>query len=171
MGYKKRFNYLIDRDFQLKFLFHFSILLLLGVVMTVSFLYWINISKFDGGAVFRLRQDPIQVYHKGFEIVDGQEVDKYIAKDIYLPDYDHQLNLFSIQLNGIITFSILYLVLIAVFSILKSHKMAGPVYNIKRSLRAIIDGEKHDPIRLRKGDEFHELANLINELVKKKIKN
>lgn len=59
-----RFRYLIDKEFQLKFLAHYSLLFISGVLVTLIFLYWLNQSKYDGGAVFRLRQDAQTVYWK-----------------------------------------------------------------------------------------------------------
>jgi methyl-accepting chemotaxis protein len=47
-------------------------------------------------------------------------------------------------------------------SIFISHKVAGPVYRIKRSLVEIAGGNINLTIRLRKRDELHDLADCVN---------
>ncbi|MCE9498917.1 MAG: hypothetical protein K8R21_00110 [Leptospira sp.] len=166
---KFRWNYLIDKEFQLTFLLHNSVILVFGILLTLGVLYWVNETKYEGGAVFKLRQDPIKVYQKGFEEIGGVEVEKFVEKEIYLPDYDHRLDRFSIQFSAILTLSGLFLIILSIFFIYNSHRMAGPIHNIKVSLRRLLDEGKADKIKLRKTDEFHDLAEAINELIEKKI--
>ncbi|EIE01131.1 hypothetical protein [Leptospira licerasiae] len=162
-------NYLIDKDFQLRFFLNFSLLFIFGLLLTLGFLFWIHSTKYDKGVVFRLRQDTVKVYQKGFEIVNGEEKDKFVEKELALPDYDHGLDLFTIQFKGILLFSMLYLLLSAIFVLVYSHKMAGPIYNIKKNLKLLLEGKDVDKIRIRSGDEFQDLADLLNELIDKKI--
>ncbi|MCZ8154544.1 MAG: hypothetical protein O9264_00385 [Leptospira sp.] len=166
-----RFQYIVDKEFQFKFLLHYSLLFISGVSVTLAFLYWLNQSKFDGGAVFRLRQDAQVVYWKveNEDAGPGEEKFKYVPRDIYLPNYDHQLSMYTIQFNAVVTLSALYLALITVFSIFKSHKMAGPVFSIKRSLQRMASGQPIEKIRVRKGDEFQELVELLNEVIQKRV--
>lgn len=163
-----RFQYIIDKEFQFRFLLHFLILFLFGVLTTMAYLYWLNETKYEGGAVFRLRQDPVQVFYRVEDELGGY---KYVEREIYLPDYDHKLDRFSIQKTAVIILSSIYLALISVFSILKSHKMAGPIHNIKKSLRRLADGEDIPMIRIRKGDEFQELVEELNRVIQKRIYN
>ncbi|EPG65842.1 hypothetical protein ACE5IS_11560 [Leptospira wolffii] len=162
-------NYLIDKDFQLRFFLNFSLLFIFGLLLTLGFLFWIHSTKYDKGVVFRLRQDTVKFYQKGFEMVNGEEKEKFVEKEFALPDYDHGLDLFTIQFRGILLFSLLYLLLSAAFVLIYSHKMAGPIYNIKKNLRLLLDGKDVEKIRIRSGDEFQDLANLLNELIEKKI--
>lgn len=166
-GKKIRLKYIIDREFQFGFLRDYLILLILGIALSVGYLWWANKTRYDQGAIFHIRQDPLKVYMKGQKTVDGKVEDIYVPREYYLPDYDDKLNRFNIQLDGIIYLSVIYLSLITLFSVFKSHKMAGPIYKIKAYLRRILKGEKVEEIRLRKGDDFQELANLINELIEK----
>lgn len=43
-----------------------------------------------------------------------------------------------------------------------SNRMAGPAYRLRRTLEAVQRGERPEPIRLRKGDEFQDLADALN---------
>ena len=46
-----------------------------------------------------------------------------------------------------------------------THRIAGPIYRFEAFLEQVIRGENDGPVRIRKGDEFQELANRINETV------
>ena len=46
--------------------------------------------------------------------------------------------------------------------LLMTHRMAGPIHNFKRELRAIAEGRTPQPIRVRKGDEFADVAAALN---------
>ncbi|MDF3819659.1 hypothetical protein P3G55_07100 [Leptospira sp. 96542] len=166
-----RFQYIVDKEFQFKFLAHYSLLFISGVLVTLGSLYWLNQSKYDGGVVFHLREDAQTVYWKveNEDAGPGEEKFKYIPREIYLPDYDHKLDRYTIQFDAVVTLSILYLILITVFSVFKSHKMAGPVFSIKRSLQRMAAGEPIEKIRIRKGDEFQELVQVLNELIQKRM--
>ncbi|ABJ80529.1 hypothetical protein IQB76_02635 [Leptospira borgpetersenii serovar Hardjo-bovis] len=172
-GKKRIFgNYIVDRDFQFKFLLNYSLLIVFGLVLTLGFLYWLNYTKFDKGVVFRLRSDPIKIYQKGFEVQNGVEREKFVEREIFLPDYDHKLDMFTIQVNGILLLSGLFLGMTVIFTVIYSHKMAGPIYNVKNQLRKLAAGEElARKIKIRKGDEFQELADLLNQVIEKRINN
>jgi signal transduction histidine kinase len=53
--------------------------------------------------------------------------------------------------------------LIFVICIFISHKIAGPIYKIKKHLASMREGLSHGKLYLRKGDYFHELADEMNE--------
>jgi methyl-accepting chemotaxis protein len=48
-----------------------------------------------------------------------------------------------------------------------SHRLAGPLYHIQKTLREAQEGKRVAPIVLRKHDEFKELAEQINHLLRK----
>lgn len=57
-----------------------------------------------------------------------------------------------------------FLIFSFVLSTYFSHKIAGPLFAIKKAINNLINGVDHRKIILRKGDEFHDLANRINKL-------
>lgn len=48
-----------------------------------------------------------------------------------------------------------------------SHKLAGPLYRFKKELLRIVDGEEFRPIALRKGDDFQDMADVLNQALAK----
>ena len=64
--------------------------------------------------------------------------------------------------------SLIYTALITVVSVYISHKIAGPVFKLKKQIREIIDsGDTNKKIFIRKGDELTDLVAVINELLEK----
>jgi len=57
------------------------------------------------------------------------------------------------------------LFVITAFSIVFSHRIAGPIYHLEKSLDRLIRGDDVETIRLRKSDALKELAEKINSLV------
>src|SRR6266704_2886022 len=57
------------------------------------------------------------------------------------------------------------LAFVAPFSIYVTHRLAGPLFRLEQTARELIRGNLALRIRLRKGDELHELAGLLNEVL------
>ena len=69
------------------------------------------------------------------------------------------------KMKFIIVFSLLLILsCIAVLALLTSHKIAGPVLRIKRCLDWLAEGKDFPPLRLRKHDEFKDLAACVDNL-------
>lgn len=58
-----------------------------------------------------------------------------------------------------------YAFIVLVFSILISHKFAGPIYRFEKILQQITDGDLTHRIDLRRGDELLELKDHINCMI------
>lgn len=59
----------------------------------------------------------------------------------------------------------IYMIVIPILSIFLSHKIAGPLYRMEKSIQEALDSEGPiRPIKLRQGDELQSLADLINQL-------
>jgi HAMP domain-containing protein len=56
------------------------------------------------------------------------------------------------------------LVFVGLLSLVYSHRIAGPLYRIKRCVEMLAEGKNMSPIRLRKHDEFKELAASLDRL-------
>ena len=70
-------------------------------------------------------------------------------------------DLLNLNLNWAFTFS---LFLVIAITLLLSHKVVGPIYNLKNYfLRLQKTDEKRSPLRFRKGDYFSELPEVINQ--------
>ncbi len=70
----------------------------------------------------------------------------------------------EIFFRGILFLSLGALLIIAI-SIIISHRVAGPIFSMERTIDRIVQGEKVEFIRLRKNDELKGLAEKINGLI------
>jgi HAMP domain-containing protein len=80
------------------------------------------------------------------------------------------INSLELYLLPILYVSLIYLILIAVFGLFISHRMAGPVYRIKRTLQEAAKGGiniKELEFRLRKRDELQDLVEALNRFLDK----
>jgi signal transduction histidine kinase len=64
--------------------------------------------------------------------------------------------------------SLLLIFAIAILSVFISHRVAGPVYKFEGIIGDLASGKKVEEFKLRKRDEFYELALAINNLIKTK---
>lgn len=94
-----------------------------------------------------------EVYISVWPVITG-----YIPKDLM----GHVTNQILFRF---LCFFVPVILVIAMFTIIFSHRIAGPIYNIERKLDGLIRGEDVGLIRLRKGDELKELAEKINKLM------
>ena len=67
-----------------------------------------------------------------------------------------------LALNGLFI-----IVVITGLGIVVTHRIAGPIYRIQRELERTLQREKVGPIRLRRGDEFHKFAEIINQVLER----
>ncbi|HMZ60140.1 MAG TPA: hypothetical protein PL048_15295, partial [Leptospiraceae bacterium] len=70
----------------------------------------------------------------------------------------------------VLAVSFLNLIVITVFGIFFSHRMAGPIHRIRNTLAEFNEKHSADPITLRKKDFFQDLASLINRSLELKKK-
>jgi methyl-accepting chemotaxis protein len=158
-----RWRYYIDREFQTRFMVRFSLVILLVMIMTLGVLFLVregayNLLPGDSGVLYSLDvEKPLTVVGE-----DGLE------SQVLAPDVPY--NAFDLYWRPIMLISVANLILIVIFSLFYSHSMAGPIYNIKRSLRELRDGKTPRMIRVRKGDQFQDLAELLNEVIEKRVK-
>ena len=66
--------------------------------------------------------------------------------------------------RGILFLGLAALLIIAI-AIVVSHRVAGPIFSMERTIDRIVRGEKVEFIRLRKNDELKGLAEKINGLI------
>jgi len=158
--FSKRWRYYIDRQFQNQFMLRFSVVVVLVAVLTLGVLFLVRENAFnllpEGGLLFPVK-DTVECVAP-----DGQKSPAVIPGKPY--------NAFELFWQPILIISLANLLLIVVFSLFYSHSMAGPIYSIKKSLEGLRDGSPVAPIRIRKGDQFQELVELLNQVIEKRVK-
>jgi hypothetical protein len=96
----------------------------------------------------------------------------FLFQPIYNKDGDivglsrNPVNKYRLMILPIIFTASIILILTLIFSIIISHKMAGPLFRIKNYLKDMQKGIYGKKLSLRKDDDFKELANEIEKLSK-----
>lgn len=156
-----RWRYYIDKPFQNQFMLRFSLIIILVLFVTLSILWLIRENPYallveQGGLLFSMdTNQTIQCVQDNGEIIE-------------IPRPAKPYNAFELYWKPILFISFANLIIIVVFSLFYSHSMAGPIYNIKRTLKEIMDTGEYREIRVRKNDQFQDLVQAINEFIRYK---
>jgi methyl-accepting chemotaxis protein len=138
-----RRHFLIDRNFQLKWM-----LKIFGLTSLVSIII--------GWTIFYAVWDATTTQLKGLV---AQAV---LKQDQVLPISS---TIKSSIASGLLTRGLILLFIVAVFSIFLTHRVVGPIYKIKKTIRLVRDGRLSERVILRKNDEFKDLGHEINFLL------
>ncbi len=144
--YKRR-KYIVDTRFQYSLMSKFAILTAFVVIGSLSFLVLVY---YKYGDVQVSIMQPIP-FGQADSLVDNEAMKTYTLVDLLWP-------VLSICLVGTIIFTF-------IFSVIVSHRMAGPVYRMRQLLKEMAQGDlRRSVIHLRKKDEFKHLYADINNV-------
>lgn len=129
----------IDREFQTKFLLHI-VLLNLGVCGT-----------FYAAQMF--------FFHKAYEVGRSIGLDPTHVFFNFVGEQQRFMNMVFVATAIVVS------VIIVVFGLVYSNKIAGPLYHLKKHLRGKMAGEIKYDLKFRDGDNFMELAEVVNEYI------
>lgn len=131
----KRHIYIINKKFQLKYLF----IILFMMLVTVSVISF---------TTFYIIWDSVI---EEFFYVDG-------AREKLADIFSHTSQLLLIPL-GVLT------AVFAVAGVLLSHKVAGPLYRVEKVSEELAKGNFDVQVKFRKGDDLQDLAVKLNEMI------
>jgi len=143
MKKNRRRRYLIEGNFQLRFILRFVLVIIGATLLSTGAIIGVFYFKYKFGGA-DLNNLIIMVTPEGTTNV---------------------ASLFEIVLVPLIGANLLMLAIIIPFSFLYSHKIAGPVYRLEQSIDLLLSGNTDFMIMLRKKDEFKYLADKMNALV------
>ena len=171
--YKRR-KYFVHSSSQLRYI-AFSIIP--ALVMTIYCSYYMNMT---GDAMLRLGNDRIfaslsAIKHTLTRLEKAStkdtEDDVKRLRDILVSFEDSVLLAYQASHGKwnrakVIVFSGLFCFLLgtAILALLCSHRIAGPLYRIRMCINKLSEGKDIPPLRLRKHDEFKELAKSLDNL-------
>ncbi len=126
----------INKKFQFRFIFKFVLILVLGGVITI------------GLTLFNTNDSLTTTYMNSKLVIQSTSL-------AIMP---------SVIYTTLITTFVIGLVVIMV-TLLVSHKIAGPMYRFDSDIKRIADGDLKFRIRIRKGDQFQEVALSLNTMI------
>ncbi|MBI5180480.1 MAG: hypothetical protein HZA05_03640 [Nitrospirae bacterium] len=135
--YRRR-NYFIKKGFQARFILRFIFVIFLGIVVSSGIVYYLTSKKIEEA-----------YYRSHIKITSTGEIVYPI--------------LFA---ANIITIGVIIVITI-ILTLLISHKIAGPLYRIEKSIHEIGEGNLSFKIYLRAKDELITLAEIFNNMMAK----
>ncbi len=142
---QQRRHYLIATRFQLRFALQILLLLIFTSVVIGWTVYY---------SVWHASEGQLQ------RLVGGERIDQ--------ADAHRFRQAIQEELGEKVLLRLLILIFIAfVFTVFATHRMVGPIRHMEKHLQTRLRGEPAEPIRLRKTDEFQDLAVLINRVMEK----
>ena len=134
----RRRIYFIEKSFQLRFILKFCALVVVGGLITIGILY-----------LFAMQSNTVA-------FVNSRVVVKTTA-DFILPILV-QTVLIVMVIVGIATISV---------TLFFSHKVAGPLYHFKKTMKELEAGDFSIDFRIRNLDQLKDLADTFNNMIKK----
>jgi methyl-accepting chemotaxis protein len=135
--YKRRKIY-IKKDFQTRFIARFILVLIAGGVISVCLTLFTT---------------------------QGSLTSSFVNSRLVI-----QTTSLAILPSVIYTFLITLLVvgiIVTLITLVVSHKIAGPMYRFEADIKRITNGDLKNRIHIRKGDQFQEMATILNTMVEK----
>ena len=153
---RRRSRYLIDSDFQLRFVGGFLLLILVAFLATsllAALYYW---GRYMAGEnVFRefitVQRQVTHVDSRGVRTTRTEDVPPVNRIEIVLP---------PLLLNNLIT-----LALTAAVGVFYTHRIAGAAHRLETDIERTLAGERDVEVRLRKKDKLQRLARQVNRLI------
>ncbi len=132
----KRRQLYINKEFQFRFIFKFFLILILGGAISI------------GLTLFNTNDSLTTTYMNSKLVIQNTSL-------AIMP---------SVIYTTLITTFVIGLVVIMV-TLLVSHKIAGPMYRFEKDIKRIAGGDLKFRIRIRKSDQFQEIALSLNAMI------
>jgi methyl-accepting chemotaxis protein len=140
---RKRKRYIIEGNFQTRLILRFVLIVVGVTLLSTGAILGLFYFKYQFGGV-DLSSMIIRVTPEGISNVSS------IFQVVFVP---------------LLAANLLVLIISVPFSLLYSHKIAGPIYRFEQSFDLLLSGEHDFMIVLRKRDEFKYLADKMNALI------
>ncbi|MCX7633170.1 MAG: hypothetical protein N2Z22_07555 [Turneriella sp.] len=177
-GKKPRFwqrRYFIDKRFQGRFILRYSAVVVISALVVIVVLFLLRNKAYsllpDGASVLtQVDVDNFKVLKQDkdgkWQVVGEGEGEEYFPLKIGKNGFRFY-SAFDLYLWPVIVVTLLNVVIIMIYSVFFSHKVAGPIYKIKKILNHYIATGEFFDIKLRKGDALDDVARLINHAVRR----
>lgn len=132
----RRRNYFIDKRFQTEFILRFSFIVLFASLCLGLLLIYLT----KESTTVTIENARVQVKNTA--------------------DF-----MFPLLLQTILVVTVVCALLIVILTLLASHKIAGPLYRIRKELELIKNGSFTSSFHIRKGDQMQDLADSLSDVV------
>jgi methyl-accepting chemotaxis protein len=139
----RRHQFLIDKGFQNRFIIQLT-LLIVGSIVVAFGAVWAYTHLFD-------------VKKLSFPVAETvQAAQQNLPSPLFL----------DILWLPTLVILLLVIVCIPIVGLFYSHRIAGPMFNLKRMLARVENGNLEQAMHIRTNDEFHDVENAFNQMLK-----
>jgi methyl-accepting chemotaxis protein len=146
-GEMKRTTYLIDKGFQKRMILNVISLVVLATVITNGIVY--------GLVAYQQKVSNANLFVVSKVFVPEEDLPVITRTQIVRP---------AIILSLAVT-DVVGTIVILMFMLIYSHRIAGPLYKMEKGLNQIAEGDFNVDMKLRTKDEFKGLADSFNDMV------
>jgi len=166
-------KYFIDKRFQGKFILRYSIVVAISAVLVIGALFALKNKAYsllpDGASVLaQMDVDNHKALQQGKDgkwvIVGEGEGQEFFPLKVTSGGYKFY-NAFDLYVWPVLVVTLLNILIIMIYSVFFSHKVAGPIFKIKKHLNHYLATGDYEDIKLRKGDNLDDLARLVNHAI------
>lgn len=154
---------MIDAEFQSRIIWRaVGVIVLSTFLFSAGFLLFYWFSYIAGDNLFK----EFVVVYKQIEKTEVVEMSgRSVEQRSYSVEAQPQTARWRLILPPLLINNLLIALVLSVFAIRFTHRIAGPVYRIRADVRAALVGKRGVRIRLREKDELRDLAGQINQLL------
>lgn len=166
-------KYFIDKRFQGKFILRYSMVVAISAVIVLGVLFALRNKAYsllpDGASVLaQMDVDNHQALKKDkdgkWQIAPEGEGEEFFPLKVTKGGFKFY-NAFDLYLWPVVAVTVLNILIIMIYSVFFSHKVAGPIFKIKKVLNHYLATGEYIDIKLRKGDSLDDVARLINHAI------
>lgn len=163
-------KYFIDKRFQSKFILRYSIVVAISAGLILGGLFAVKNKAYSllpdrASVLAQMDVDNHKTLAKDkegkWQIVAEGEGEEFFPLKITSGGYKFY-NAFDLYLWPVVAVTVLNILIIMIYSVFFSHKVAGPIFKIRKTLNHYLASGEYVDIKLRPGDNFDEVARLIN---------
>ena len=160
---RRRKRRLIDAELQSRLVVRsVGVIVVSTILFSVGFLTYYWVSYKAGDNLFR----EFIVVYKQIETVEDVEIDgRVVQQRSYSVEAQPETARWRLILPPLLFNNLLIALVLSLFAVRYSHRIAGPVYRIGADVRAVLLGRRGVRIQLRRKDELRDLAAHINQLL------
>ncbi|MCD6120515.1 MAG: hypothetical protein J7K04_01600 [Spirochaetales bacterium] len=160
----KRKIHVINRQVQYRLIALFLLMVLVSLLAFsggLAIYYWASYAAGDN--LFK----EIITIHK--QVTESKVVEENgVKKTVYYTTTKDipGVNRLELIIPPLLINDIVIMVLISIFGIYYTNRIAGPAYRMEMDIARVLNGEKGVSVALRKHDHFYSLAEQVNKLIK-----
>jgi methyl-accepting chemotaxis protein len=158
---KKRKQLIVDKKFQYSLVLNNLILLFITfALIAVALLVWENYQTKQGFLIRLPQNSEVVTWAKANNVKTDSA--QFLTQFIRMAKV---YTFFDLLWKPLAAMLVLNVIILIIANLYFSNTIVGPIHRLKDVLERKLRGEAVEPVAFRKNDEFHDLAELVNQVI------